>query len=181
MRKLVLFIAASLDGYIARPDGGIDWLFTDQDYGYQAFYDSVDTILMGRRTYDQVLSFGDYPYAGKHAYVFSTRPLSWANADVEAVSEDAASFISRLKHADGGPIWLVGGAALIKTCLERDMIDEFMVSFHPLILGGGIPLFPNTESSRRLSLLSVQTFESGLVQVRYERQRKAPARGGVKA
>lgn len=178
MRKLVLFISASLDGYIARPDGGVDWLFTDHDYGYDAFYASVDAILMGRRTYDQVLSAGDYPYAGKHAYVFSTRPLSWVNEHVEAVSEDAASFITQLKHAEGGPIWLVGGAALIKTCLERDLIDEFIVSFHPLILGGGIRLFPTIESGRRLSLLSVETFDSGLVQVRYERQRKSPSHLG---
>lgn len=179
MRKLVLFIAASLDGYIARPDGGVDWLFTDRDYGYQAFYDSVDAILIGRRTFDQLLSGGDYPYAGKHAYVFSARPLYWSNEHVEAVSDDAAAFIGHLKHGEGGHIWLLGGAALIKTCLEQDLIDEFIVSIHPLMLGAGIPLFPTTESSRRLSLLSVETFDSGLVQVRYERQRKAPGQFGA--
>jgi dihydrofolate reductase len=175
MRKLVLFIAASLDGYIARPDGGVDWLFTDQDYGYQAFYDSVDALLIGRRTFDQVLSVGEYPYAGKRAYVFSARPLSWSNGEIEAVSEDAASFIARLKQAAGGPLWLVGGAALIRTCLEHDLIDEFIVSIHPLILGSGISLFPNTESSRRLNLVSAETYGSGLAQLRYERQRKSPA------
>ncbi|HEY9102121.1 dihydrofolate reductase family protein [Chitinimonas sp.] len=175
MRKLVLFIASSLDGYIARPDGGVDWLFTDQDYGYQAFYDSIDCILMGRRTYDQALSFGDYPYPGKCAYVFSSRPLAWTSPHVTAVAEPVGEFITRLKHAEGGRVWLVGGAALIKTCLEHDLIDELIVSIHPLILGAGIPLFPNTESSKRLTLSSVETFESGLLQVRYERARKAPA------
>jgi len=178
MRKLVLFIASSLDGYIARPDGGVDWLFTDQDYGYQAFYDSVDGILLGRRTYDQALSVGDYPYPGKRAWVFSSRPLSWMGEGVEAVSEPVGDYVARLKQEAGGKLWLVGGAALIKTCLERDLIDEFIVSIHPLILGGGIPLFPSTESSRRLTLTSVQTFDTGLVQVSYERARKSPAHIG---
>ncbi|WP_269533280.1 dihydrofolate reductase family protein [Chitinimonas sp. BJYL2] len=174
MRKLVLFIASSLDGYIARPDGGVDWLFTDQDYGYQVFYDSVDAILLGRRTYDQTLTFGEYPYPDKHAYVFTSRPLTLDAPGVEAVAEPVAGFISQLKHGEGGKLWLVGGAALIKTCLEHDLIDEFIVSIHPLILGSGIPLFPNTDSSRRLSLVETVSYETGLVQVRYERARKSP-------
>ncbi|WP_374347072.1 dihydrofolate reductase family protein [Chitinimonas sp.] len=179
MRKLVLFIATSLDGYIARPDGSVDWLFTDQDYGYQTLYDSVDALLVGRRTFDQVLSAGDYPYAGKRTYVFSARPLSWSDASIEAVSEPAASFISRLKQGEGGPLWLVGGAALIQTCLEADLIDEFIVSIHPLMLGSGISWFAGNETSRRLRLASVESFDSGLLQVRYERQRKSPAHIGA--
>jgi dihydrofolate reductase len=174
MRKLVLFISASLDGYIARPDGGVDWMFTDQDYGFQAFYQAADAVLMGRRTYDQTLVAGDYPYPGKKAYVFSSRPLAWSNDMVETVAEDAGDFITQLKHGDGGSLWLLGGAALIKTCLEHDLIDELTVSIHPLMLGAGIPLFPTTESSRRLNLLAVQHFNSGLVQVSYERSRKSP-------
>ena len=175
MRTLALFISASLDGYIARPDGGIDWLFVDQDYGYSAFYASIDTILLGRRTYDQMLTAGDFPYADKQCYVFSSRPLAWTAEHVSTVSVDAGEFITELKQGEGGKIWLVGGAALIKTCLERDLIDEFVVSIHPLILGGGIPLFPSTESGRRLNLQSVKTFDTGLVQICYERSRKSPA------
>ncbi|MFC4158813.1 dihydrofolate reductase family protein [Chitinimonas lacunae] len=167
MRKVSLFIATSLDGYIARADGSVDWLFTDQDYGYQAFYNQVETLLMGRKTYDQCLSTGDYPYPGKRAYVFSSRPLSWSNDDIEAVSGDAADFIADLRSQEGGLVWLVGGGALIATCLQHRLIDEFVVSIHPIILGRGIPLFPNSDLSHRLKLESTLAFDTGLVQLRY--------------
>lgn len=167
MRKVSLFIASSLDGFIARADGSVDWLFTDQDYGYGEFYDGVETLLMGRKTYDQCLSFGDYPYPGKRAYVFSSRPLSWSNDDIEAVSGDAAEFIADLRRQEGGTVWLVGGSALISTCLKHNLIDEFVVSVHPIILGHGIPLFSGSDLSHRLKLESTRAFDTGLVQLRY--------------
>src|SRR5919199_5995017 len=96
MRKVVLFIASSLDGYIARPSGDIDWLFTDQDYGYSEFFASVDTVLMGRKTYEQVLTFDEYPYQDVKSYVFSNNLNFQADKNVELVKEDSKNFIYNL-------------------------------------------------------------------------------------
>jgi len=134
MRKLMLFIAASLDGYIARPEGSIDWMFTDHDYGYPAFFAGIDTVIMGRKTYDLALSFGAYPYAGTEGYVFSheQRP---PDGNVAFVSEAPASFVDRLKRLEGRDIWLVGGSEIIAECLAHDLVDELIISVHPPVAG----------------------------------------------
>jgi dihydrofolate reductase len=170
MRRVKLFIATSLDGYIARADGRVDWLFTDDDYGYAAFYESVDTVVMGRRTYDDVLGFGPYPYADKTGYVFSHSRPAASNDPVAFVSESPAALVARLRESAGRDIWLVGGAGLTAAFLDEDLIDDFIVSSHPIILGSGIPLFPRQGRELRLALSGVTTFESGLVQLRYARR-----------
>jgi dihydrofolate reductase len=171
MRRVKLFIATSLDGYIARADGRIDWLFHDADYGYAAFYDSIDTVVMGRRTYDDVLGFGPYPYPEKAGYVLShSRPAATAE-HVTFVSDSPATLVSRLREAEGKDIWLVGGAGLAAAFLDHDLVDEFIVSVHPIVLGSGIPLFPRQGRELALTLAGVTSFDSGLVQLRYERRR----------
>src|SRR6476469_422734 len=112
MRAIQLFIATSLDGYIARTSGAVDWLFTDQDYGYTEFFDQVDTVLMGRKTYDQVLSFGEYPYSGKQGYVFSRTQPQQRDENVEFVGSNGVNFFNTLYQADGQNIWLVGGSEI---------------------------------------------------------------------
>ncbi|MBD2538157.1 dihydrofolate reductase family protein [Coleofasciculus sp. FACHB-SPT36] len=168
MRKVILFIASSLDGYIARQSGDIDWLFTDQDYGYSEFFASVDTLLMGRKTYEQVLTFGEYPYKGVKSYVFTKNPLFPADSNAEVIREDITEFVEKLRQVDGKNIWLVGGSQLTHALMSQNLVDELILSIHPTILGEGIPLFDNGTISQSLNLTKCQTYDSGLVQLSYD-------------
>ncbi len=169
MRKVVLFIATSLDGYIARTSGEVDWLFTDQDYGYNDFFAGIDTVLMGRRTYEQVLSFGEYPYKGTQGFVFSRTHKKEKDKNVTFVPNDPAEFVEGLKYCTGKTIWLVGGSEVIRSVMSRDLVDEFVISVHPIILGEGIPLFRAPLQMRKLSLNKCRSFDTGLVQLSYVR------------
>jgi dihydrofolate reductase len=169
MRKLILFIASSLDGYIARSSGAVDWLFTDQDYGYTNFLASIDTVLIGRKTYDQLLTFGEYPYVGKKSFVFS-RQSNAGNENVDFINRELIGFIESLKMTNGKNIWLVGGAEIIQLCLQQDLIDEFIISIQPIILGEGMELFRSPLSMKKLKLQCSETFNTGLVQLTYTSQ-----------
>ena len=168
-RKVKLFIASSLDGYIAREDGDVSWLFSDADYGYSQFFASIDTVLMGRKTYDKLLGFGiEYPYRGKKSYVF-TRSIKRANdPNVEFVSEDAADFVQKLAGSQGGDIWVDGGSEIISALLNAGLIDEIIVSVHPVVLGRGIPLFKNVQRQIDLKLVKSISYPGGLVLLHYE-------------
>ncbi len=163
-RRLKLFIAASLDGFIARKDGSIDWLFTDADYGYKEFYSSVDTVLVGRRTFEQALTLEEDPFSGKACFVF-TRKAAGAAGQVTFVSGDIAEFTKALKEGPGKDIWLVGGSETAAAL--KHLIDDFIVSFHPRILGSGIPLFSGEWTETPLELVNTASFPSGLVQLHY--------------
>lgn len=168
MRKVRLFIASSLDGYIARSSGVVDWLFTDADYGYTEFFSQIDTVLMGHKTYQQVLEFGDYPYPGKRGIVFSKQRQGEKDQNVEFIGQNVGRFIQDLKHQSGQDIWLVGGAELIHFFLKNKLLDELMLSIHPIILGQGIPLILPDESLQTfLHFKQVQCYPSGLLQVIY--------------
>lgn len=169
MRPIKLFIASSLDGYIARSSGAVDWLFTDQDYGYTAFFEQIDTVIMGRKTYEQVLSFGDYPYSSKKSFVISKTLTDSGNPDVEIVREPLTQFVETLRRSPGQAIWLVGGAALIHSFIQQRCLDQLILAIHPTLLGNGIPLFiENSQWEINLQLTQVKTYESGLLQVSYE-------------
>jgi dihydrofolate reductase len=170
MRKIILFIASSLDGYIARTSGAVDWLFTNQDYGYADFLAGVDTILMGRRTYEQVLSFGEFPYKGIQCFVFSRTRGGERDEYVTFISDNIESFIEGLKNSTGKNIWLVGGLEVIQYFIIHDLIDEFVISVHPIVLGDGIPLFRAPLPMRILSFKKCWAFDTGLVQLTYVRQ-----------
>jgi len=149
MRHVILYIATSLDGYIAGPSGEIDWLFSDQDYGYTEFFAGVDTVVMGRKTYEVSLSFGDYPYKETRVIVYSRTPRE-PNQQATFVSADVAGTVAELKRTPGKNIWLVGGGEIVAECLRHDLIDEFRVFVHPIILGSGIPLFTHGLPTRVL-------------------------------
>ena len=166
MPKVILFIATSLDGYIAGPAGEIDWLFHDADYGYTPFFESVEVLVMGRKTYELALSFGEWPYGDKPAYVF-TRQAPPDDPRVSFVAGDAVGLIAGLRARAAKNIWLVGGEALVATFLQAGLIDEFVISVHPLLLGAGIPLFAPGAPKLELRLAGVTPFASGLVQLRY--------------
>jgi dihydrofolate reductase len=176
MRRVRYFVASSLDGYIARTDGSIGWLFHDADYGYSAFYSTVDTAVMGRTTYELSLSFGEYAFPGVKVYVFSKAKAGTRDERAEFVAGDVSKFVAGLRAQSGRDIWLVGGAQLVREFLAADLIDEYIVSIHPVLLGSGIPLFPVNERETVLRFEGVRTFPSGLVQLRYERG--DPSRSG---
>jgi dihydrofolate reductase len=167
MRKVKLFIATSLDGYIADKNGGIDWLFTDQDYGYADFYASIDTTLTGYKTYEDILGFGEVPFPGKTNYVFSRRHQHADDNPVTFISTDIAAFVQQLKQEPGQDIWLVGGGEINEVMLQAGLIDELIISIHPIILGEGRPLFAGRTERQDFTLTGTKTFETGLVQLNY--------------
>jgi dihydrofolate reductase len=171
MRRVQLFIATSLDGYIARPDGDIGWLFMDADYGYTRFYAGVDTVILGRKTYDLCRTFHQWPYLGKEAIVLS-RLLAGKRTDhARFVDVQPTDLVHQLRQLPGKHLWLVGGGEVTRDFLSADLIDDFILTVHPVVLGGGIPLFLPQERPTWLKLANCQTFPSGLVQIHYRRQR----------
>ena len=169
MRKIRLFIASSLDGYIARTSGDVDWLFTDSDYGYAEFFARIDTLIMGNNTYQQILDFGEYPYKGKESFVFSNSLSGTKDDNVEFVGGDLKQFINKLLNISGGDIWLVGGGQTIHYFLKHGLVDEIILSIHPIILGDGIPLIvKDTNLEIVLNLKDVIKYSSGLLQVFYD-------------
>lgn len=170
-RKLVLFIASSLDGYIATEEHSLDWLFAvegEGDNGYSEFYDTVDTILIGRVTYDWIMEYekGNFPYKEKECYVFSRIELE-GRKDVTFIHEDVIQFTEGLKNKDGKNIWLVGGGNLLDTFLKEKLVDEIIITISPVILGSGIPLFRNNSFQTILSLRGINRFNQ-FVELHYE-------------
>jgi len=153
-------------------NGNSNWLFRDADYGYTEFYNSIDTILVGRKTYEQSLTFEEDPYKGKKVYVFThnaKEQKTRMTSDVEYVEKDIPEFVRRLieQPFSNRDIWLLGGGKILSLFLNADLVDEIILSVHPIILGKGIPLFNNIKKSIKLRLLESIPFESGLVQLRY--------------
>lgn len=177
MAHVSLYIATSLDGYIARSDGAIDWLSIveseGEDYGYTAFYQSVDGIIMGSKTYEQVLTFGDWPYPGKKTFVFTRRKFNSDRAEVEFLSEGVDCALARIEAQGLKRIWLVGGGALVSSFQGRGLIDEYIISVLPVLLGEGIPLFLPSGRREDLALVSSSHYPSGLVQNHYRSRRSA--------
>ena len=179
MPEVILYIASSLDGYIARPDGAVDWLDeiaqppegSQEDYGYGDFIAGVGTVLMGRVTYEQILSFGvAYPYPGTAGYVFSTTRAGQRDENVEFVDgSDIPQFIARLKATSDKHIWLIGGGILIREFLRHDLIDRLIITVMPVLLGEGIPLFPPPTPQIGLELVDTLSFPNGMVQLTYRR------------
>jgi dihydrofolate reductase len=164
MRPVILFSAMSLDGFIAGPQGEIDWLFQDADYGYAAFYDRIGTMLMGRKTFDFVNSLTPYPHADRENIVFSRSPKSSEADYLHFIQDDPVSFTKQLKTIPGKPIWLVGGGAINQLFVEAGLVDEMILSVHPVFLGHGIPLLPGLTSIHLFKTVHVEHFPSGLVQ-----------------
>ena len=165
MRKIKLFIACSLDGFIAGEKGEIDWLFTDQDYGYTPFMKGVDSCVMGRKTYELAASFPEWPYAEKKCYVLTRNKKIKKDARAEFVF-DAKKLMEKLQKEKGNGILVVGGGEVVKLFLNENCLDELIVFVHPLILGKGIPLFPKA-TKKKLKLLNTHAFNTGLVRLHY--------------
>ncbi|RAZ67717.1 dihydrofolate reductase family protein [Planococcus maitriensis] len=173
-RKVVCYIAQSLDGYIADKEETLEWLLDvemDGDAGYGRFIETVDTILLGRRTYEWVIAHesGKFPYADLRSYVFTSHPKE-DEGQIAFTSEDPASVLKKLKQQPGGTIWPVGGSLLLENLLQEDLIDEFVISIAPVTLGDGIPLFQKAQ--RRLDFTLERVGKDGqIAQLHYTRRR----------
>ena len=173
MRKIILNIAISLDGYIAGPNGEYDWLYTDQDYGMAEFFDQIDTSLMGRKTFDTIRKMGANPNKHLHNYVFSKTLKLFPTDGFEFIDSDVKGFVELLKKQPGKDIWLMGGGELIKYFLVHNLIDEIMLAVHPIILGNGIPLFKKLTKRVDYDFVRSESYSSGLIQLFY-RKKNAP-------
>jgi dihydrofolate reductase len=170
--RITLYIAASLDGYIADEEGDVAWLeefgSTEEDEpgGYEAFFEGVDCLVMGSHTYEQLLGFGEWPYGDRPTYVVTSRELPRVTERVELVSEGIEALADRLT-GEGDHVWLVGGAALARSFLRAGKVDEFRLSVVPLLLGGGISLFGEDVGEHALSLLGSTEYPNGMVELSY--------------
>jgi dihydrofolate reductase len=172
MGDVVLYIATSLDGAIARADDRIDWLFDADDYGFARFLGRVGVAVMGRRTFDAMRGFGAWPYGETPAFVFAHHtppdvPEGWP---VRFVSGALAPVFADLRQQRRGDIWLIGGGELVADALSADLVDRLVLSVHPLLIGPGRPLVAHPIPDRAFAFERVETFADGLVQLSYHRR-----------
>ena len=169
MARIIYYVASSLDGFIADSAGGVDWLPAGEpnDYGYAEFYAGVEALVMGRRTYDQAVSFGEWPYPGKPAYVFTHSPSGNGLQDVRCVEGSPVDFAREITERRFGTVWLVGGADLADQFRQAGLIDEYHVFVIPIVLGQGVPLFGGQGPATLLELESARPHADGVVQLEY--------------
>lgn len=169
MRKVILSLAVSLDSYIEGPNGEYDWCFNDQDYGITDLMNRIDTVFMGRRTYDLILRMDDIGIAGFSKlknYVFSTT-LENVSEGAILIKNNIGAEVERIKMEDGKDIWLFGGAVLTASLINLGLVDELSLAVHPIILGQGTPLFRDIQNRIKLNLVDSKTYSSGLVSLTY--------------
>lgn len=175
-RKVILYIATSLDGFIADPAGKIDWLETntsdeEADTSYEDFYEMIDTVILGRTTYDQVvneLAPDNYPYENATSYVLTSRPTE-NQEKLIFTQEDVVTLVADLKEKTGKDIWIVGGSSVVMPLVKANLIDEYQLSTLPILLGKGIKLF--TEFDSRVPLETVSSrLKNGIVTTTYRKK-----------
>ena len=175
-RKIIVNLATSADGYVARPDGDLDWL-TERPapkgfYGLPEFERSTDAKILGRKTFDRSVQMGARFGAGAVHYVFSRRPPPASQpAGVRFVTESIGAFADKVRTEAGKNVWLMGGGEIIASFLDADAIDEFIVTVVPTFIGEGIPLLAPRHRDVKLRLLAVREFPDSVVQLHYEVRR----------
>jgi dihydrofolate reductase len=175
VRSVVLGLGISLDGYIARRDGTVDFLFMPKDYSMAPFFATIDTGIMGRKTFDAARKMGGGAFGGSMtSYVFSRSEPPGSRDGVEFVSESPAAFVSRLRMKRGKNIWLMGGGELARSFLKADLVDELYIGIVPVLIGEGIPLFPAGFPQREFKLVENKTYSKGLIALKYVRARVRP-------
>jgi dihydrofolate reductase len=169
MRQVTFGVGNSLDNFIARKDHAVDWLRWDKEVAAvsAAFWKTIDTVVMGRKTYEVAVKGGTTSYPGVKNYVFSRTLREAPDEKVEIVSEDAAGFVRKLKRRKGKGICVMGGGELAQSLFEADLIDEIGLNIHPVLLGSGIPLFLPMQCQVDLELAECKVFKNGCVLVRY--------------
>ncbi|MFN8487541.1 MAG: dihydrofolate reductase family protein [Caldilineaceae bacterium] len=173
-RQVILYIAMSLDGYIAKENNDISFLSVvenpPEDYGYGDFIQTVDTVVMGRKTYDKVLSFGiEFPHRGRTCYVLS-RSKTGADENVQFYNGDVATLLTKIRAEEGANIFIDGGAEVVFELMQQNLIDRYIISIIPIFVGSGVLLFKSGRLEQKLKLTRSVTFPTGLVQLWYEKQ-----------
>src|ERR1700680_2885812 len=178
MRRLVLGLGISLDGYIARLNGAVDFLFMPKDYSMASFFATIDTAIMGRKSLEAGLKMGggSFNSGGLAIYVFSRSKPPGETKGLTFVNESPASFVGKLRKRPGKDIWLMGGGELARDFLKADLVDELYLGIIPVLLGEGIPLFPSGFPQRDFSLVENKTYSKSMIALKYKRTR--PKRKG---
>ena len=173
-RRIIYYVAVSADGFIARSDGAVDWLDRPRkagDYGMGEFYRSIDTVLLGRKTWEVGVSLGASHFKGKKNYVFSRKRRRFV-PEVELVKEPVGKFARRLRGEKGKDIWLVGGGSLFASFLDAGQVDAIRVHVIPTLIGEGIPLVAPSRRNVSLRLISSRDFSDGVVRLDHEIDRR---------
>jgi len=169
MRKIILQLAVSLDGFIEGPNGEFDWCFIDQDYGMSAFFKRIDAVFMGRKSYELALAMESEAPSGFpkiKEYVFSNT-LTDVKKGVVIVKGDVKKEVVKIKKRKGKDIWLFGGAELISSLMNLQLVDELILAVHPVVLGSGKPLFKDIAERTWLTLTDSKIYDNGLVFLTY--------------
>jgi dihydrofolate reductase len=168
MRKVILGVAVSLDSFIEGPNGEYDWCFTDQDYGLSTFFKRVDTVFVGRKTYEMSLGMegGGAGFPKLKEYIFSTT-LDKVKDGATLIKGNIKTEVEKIKKEKGKDIWLFGGASLTTSLMNLELVDELSLAVHPILLGHGKPLFINIKDRIKLTLVDTKTYSTGLVSLTY--------------
>jgi dihydrofolate reductase len=175
-RKVILYISMSLDGYIATKDNSLEFLSMVQqegeDYGYNDFVKSVDAVIIGRKTYEKVIEMGyEYPHTDKEVYIL-TRTAKPSIGNFKFYTDDLSRLVNDLKSQPGKNLYCDGGAEIANELIKNNLVDEFIISVIPILLGDGIKLFKDGRPELKLELVSTKQFDKGLTQLHYKRANK---------
>ncbi|MBV9490443.1 MAG: dihydrofolate reductase [Verrucomicrobia bacterium] len=166
-RKAILWTATSVDGFIARADGTLDWVINEGDPGYRKFYDEVDALLVGRGACERIMAAGPWPYADKPTYVFSRRTGARFPQGLTTVRRDPTRFVAQHKVLPGRHLWILGGCVLNSLLLQAGLIDHLVLLVYPAFFGAGIPLF-DARQNHRFRLAASEALPSGVLHLRYD-------------
>jgi dihydrofolate reductase len=174
MPRTVYYAAMSVDGFIASPDGKVDFLdsFHAADFGYGEFFARVGAVVLGRATFEQSLTFGAWPYSGRLGLVVTSRPIRDPPAQVRAVTAaELPAALEELRAAARGDVWIVGGGKTAQACLDAGLVDELELYLVPRLLGNGVPLLSGPAGLAPLRLAEARAFPNGVLKARYEVER----------
>jgi dihydrofolate reductase len=172
MRRVVYGVGMSLDGYIARPDGSVNFLFMPKDYPMGAFMQTIDTAILGRKTYEVSLSMGGSFGKEIKSYVLSQTMPAGERSGATIVNDSPAQLVGKVREGVGKNIWLMGGGDVGRQFLEEDLVDELYLGVVPVLIGSGIPAFPAGFPERKFELVENKSFSRGLISLRYARTRE---------
>lgn len=172
-RKVILYISMSLDGYIATKDNSLEFISMveqeGEDYGYNDFVKSIDAVIIGRKTYEKVIEMGyEYPHTDKDVYIV-TRTAKPSIGNFKFYSDDLSRLVNHLRSQPGKNIYCDGGSEIANELIKNNLVDEFIISVIPILLGDGIKLFNDGRPKQTLELISAKQFDKGLTQLHYKR------------